>query len=88
MAWISQRRTISTAQARAPVGVAAHAADDVLGERDPDLLVVHELGVRAQIGERGEPRLLVAVGIEAEPVAVPPRADMHRARAPARAARA
>ena len=48
-----------------PVGVAAHATHDVLGERDPDLLVVDELGMGAQTGERSEPRLLVAVGIEA-----------------------
>ena len=59
---------MSTAQARAPVGVAAHAADDVLGERDPDLLVVDELGVRAQILERGEPGGLVASRVEVEPV--------------------
>ena len=38
------------------VGVAAHAADDVLGERDPDLLVVHELRVHPQVVERREPR--------------------------------
>ena len=75
------------ARARA-VGVAAHAADDVLGERDPDLLVVHELGVHPQVGERREPRGLVAFGVEAEPVARPPRAGTPRARAPARAARA
>ena len=54
------------ARARA-VGVAAHAPDDVLGERDPDLLVVDELGVRPQVLERGEPRR--------------PRSDRGRARA-------
>ena len=69
------------------VGVAAHAADDVLGERDPDLLVVHELGVRPQIVEGREPCRLVAAGIEAEPVSSP-RDGTPRARARARAERA
>ena len=45
-------------------GVPAHAAHDVLGEGDPDLLVVHELGVRLQDLERREARVLVAGGIE------------------------
>ena len=70
------------------VGVAAHAADDVLGERDPDLLVVDELGVRAQVLEGGEARLLVAVGVEREPVRRPDAAGTPPARARARAARA
>ena len=68
MAWSSQRRTISAAQARATVGVAAHAPHDVLGEGDPDLLVVDELGVGAEILEGGEPRRLVPAGVEREPV--------------------
>ena len=71
MAWISQRRTISTAHARGRRRRAAHATDDVLGERDPDLLVVLELGVHAQVGERRDPRGLVALRVEAEPVRVP-----------------
>ena len=53
------------------VGSAAHATDDVLGERDPDLLVVLELGVHPQVGEGRDPRLLVALRVEAEPVRVP-----------------
>ncbi len=61
---------LDRARARA-LGVAAHAADDVLGERDPDLLVVHELGVHPQVGEGRDPRRLVASGIEAEAVRVP-----------------
>ena len=54
-----------------PVGVAAHAADDVLGERDPDLLVVLELRMRPQVVECREARRFVASGVEAEPVRVP-----------------
>ena len=42
------------------VGVAAHAADDALGEAEPDLVVVLELGMAAEIDERGVARGLVA----------------------------
>ena len=40
----------------------AHAADDVLREADPDLLVVLELGMVLQVLDRRRPRRLVAVG--------------------------
>ena len=46
------------------VGVAAHAADDALGEAEPDLVVVLELGMAAEIDERGVARSLVARGLE------------------------
>ena len=54
------------------LGVAAHAADDVLGERDPDLLVVHELGVHPQVGEGRDPRRLVASGSRLRPCVLAP----------------
>ena len=44
--------------------VSAHAAHDVLGEGDPDLLVVLELRVRLEAVECREARRLVAGGIE------------------------
>ena len=53
----------------APRGVAAHPADDVLGEGDPDLLVVHELGVRpADPSSAASRAVLVARRVEVEPV--------------------
>ena len=55
------------------VGIAAHPADDVLREGDPDLLVVDELGVRAQILEGGKPRSLVPIGSSSSPCAAPTR---------------
>ena len=47
------------------VGLPAHASDDPLGEAEPDLVVVFELGVAAQIDERGvaSEGLLVATGL-------------------------
>ena len=69
------------------VGSAAHATNDVLGERDPDLLVVLELGVHPQVGEGRDPRLLVPLRVEARARVSPPPAGRQRARAPARAAR-
>jgi hypothetical protein len=57
-----------------PVGVAAHAADDLLREEHPDLLVVVELRVPLE-GPHGMcARLTVALGIEiqAEPLAEAP----------------
>ena len=48
------------------VGVAAHAADDPLGEGDPDLLVVLELWVALDPLHRPLARLAVARGIELE----------------------
>ena len=41
---------------------------DLLGEGDPDLLVVDELGVVLDLVDRREPRLLVASRVEREPV--------------------
>ena len=58
-------------------------SDDPLGERDPDLLVVVELGMALQVDERGVARGLVARRVEREPV---PLAAAHVAlRASARA---
>jgi hypothetical protein len=61
------------------VAVAAHPADDVLGEADPDLLVVVELGVVLEVLERGGARLRVPSRVERKakalargPVAVGP----------------
>src|SRR5262245_61908936 len=39
-----------------PARIAAHAQDDLLGERDPDLLVVNELVVLLQRLDRMRPR--------------------------------
>ena len=47
---------------------ATHAAHDRLGERDPDLLVVLELGMALEARQRREARVLVPVGIERQPV--------------------
>ena len=70
----SHAATISAAHARRALAVAAHAADDVLREQHPQLLVVLELRVPPQVVQRRQPRLLVAAGIEAEavPLAEPP----------------
>ena len=68
--------------------VAAHAADDVLGECDPDLLVVLELGVLLQVGERRDPARPRSAPGRGEPMRAPPPAGTPRARAPARAGRA
>ena len=62
---------------RALVGVtavAAHAADDLLREEDPDLLVVVELRMAFQRRNGVSPSLGVALGVElqAEPLAEPP----------------
>ncbi len=64
-----------------PVRVAAHAADDLLRERDPHLVVVHELALAAQPLDRRDPRVRVAVGVERQPMplaeaAVPLRAEL------------
>jgi hypothetical protein len=48
------------------VGVAAHAADDPLGERDPDLLVVLELRMALDPLDRSLAGLAVARGVELE----------------------
>ena len=52
---------------------AAHAEHDLLGERDPDLVVVGVIGMALQRVERVEPGLLVACRVEHEPV---PLADL------------
>ena len=51
------------------VGLAAHAADDPLGEAEPDLVVVLELGMAVEIDERRVAGSLIAGRIEAEAVA-------------------
>ena len=60
--------TISIATAET-ASLAAHPADDVLREADPDLLVVLELGMVLEVLDRGRPCRLVAVGVERQPVA-------------------
>ena len=52
------------------VGVPAHAAHDPLGEAEPDLVVVLELGVAAEIDESGVAGRLVAARLQPEPVAL------------------
>ena len=54
----------------ARLALTAHPADDVLGEAEPDLLVVLELGVLLQVEDRGGARLGIAlrVEVEAEPL--------------------
>ena len=56
------------------LGVAAHPADDLLGERDPDLVVVLELRMALERRVRGEPGRLVPLRVErqAVPLAEPP----------------
>ena len=51
-------------------GVAAHAADDALGEGEPELLVVAELRVTLECGDCGGAGLLVPRRVEVEPVAL------------------
>src|SRR5688500_12838205 len=53
-----------------PRPLAAHAAHDVLREANPDLLVVLELGMVAQVLDGGDARLGIARGIEGQPVAL------------------
>src|SRR6185312_9785134 len=48
----------------------AHPAHDPLGETEPDLVVVLELGMASQIDERRVASLLVASRLEPEPVAL------------------
>ena len=50
------------------VGLAAHAPDDLLGEAEPELLVVLQLRVALQLVEGGEPRVVVATRVEREAV--------------------
>ena len=52
-------------------GIAAHPEDDLLRERDPDLLVVHELVVALERLDRSQPRVRVEAGLEREPVPLP-----------------
>ena len=49
--------------------VAAHAFHDLLRERDPQLLVVDEVGVALEVRDRGPSRIVVALGLEAQAVA-------------------
>ena len=53
------------------VALAAHPDDDPLGEENPDLLVVVELGMALELADRSRARLLVARRVEVEPVAEP-----------------
>ena len=55
----------------ARLALAAHPADDVLGEAQPDLLVVLELGVLLEVEHRGGTRLGVALGVEVEAEPLP-----------------
>src|SRR5205807_10018046 len=57
-----------------PLSLTAHTADDPLGERDPDLLVVLQLRVPLERRDGRGPRVLVAgrVELEAELLAAPP----------------
>src|SRR5262249_42789582 len=52
------------------IGVAAHAADDPLREAKPDLVVVLQLGMAAEIDEGGVSGRLVASRLQMEPVAL------------------
>ena len=51
--------------------ISAHSANDLLGERDPDLFVVHEPPFALQRLDRGRASLPVPVGLEREPVPLP-----------------
>ena len=53
------------------VGPAPHPAHDVLRERDPHLLVVHEIASPLQLLDRSEPRPVVPPRIEHKPVPLP-----------------
>ena len=52
-------------------GLPTHATNDALGERDPDLLVVCELGVVLEVLERAEPGVVVGRRVERETVPRP-----------------
>ena len=54
-----------------PARIAPHPEDDLLGERDPDLLVVHERMVALQRLDGRSPSLVVQAGLEREPVPLP-----------------
>src|SRR4051795_9420725 len=49
------------------IGVAAHAADDLLSEEHPNLLVVVELRVPLERRDGVRPRIRVALGFELDP---------------------
>ncbi len=51
--------------------LAAHAADDVRREANPDLLVVLELGMVLQVLDRRRPRRRIPLGVERQAVARP-----------------
>ena len=51
-----------------PVLVPAHAGDDPLGERDPDLLVMDELAMSLELLDGVRACLPIAIGIEDEPM--------------------
>ena len=55
------------------VGLAAHPADDPLGEAEPDLVVVLELGMATEVDEGGVARRLVAGGSSVSPWRAPAR---------------
>ncbi len=78
---------LGRALARA-VRVAAHAAHDLLRERDPDLVVVHELALALEDGDRPRPRGGVQLGIERPAHAARRAGGTPPGRAPARAGRA
>src|SRR2546421_525204 len=54
-----------------PLLVAAHPLHDLGHERDPDLVVVYELGVPLDVLDRTRARLVVERGVEAHPEALP-----------------
>ena len=62
---------MSVAHVAGSARVAAHPEHDLLGERDPDLLVVHELVVALERLDRSDARVRVAVRVEREPVPLP-----------------
>src|SRR5207248_719477 len=66
------------------LAVAAHAADDPLGERDPDLLVVPELRMPLERLDGRGPRLLITGRIEAQPELLAAAAVARRAELGAR----
>ncbi len=63
-----QSFVISTCEVPRGRGVAAHAADDQLGEGEPHLLVMAELRMALDLCDRPGARLRVAVRVELEPV--------------------
>ena len=48
---------------------ATHALHDLLRERDPQLLVVDEVGVSLEVLDRGPSRIVVPLGLEAQAMA-------------------